>query len=66
MNVNSDASLYLVKGWISDMYSSSAGECSTARTFLGLLEEIIVFKKIGFHSPFSRVDPQFMGRDNAL
>jgi len=26
VNVNSDASLYLVKGWISNTYSSSADE----------------------------------------
>lgn len=26
VNVNSDANLFLVKGWMSNMYSSSAGE----------------------------------------
>ena len=65
VNVNSDASLYLVKGWISNTYSSSADEWSTARMFLELLEEIIVFKNF-FPSPFSLFDPHFMGRGNDL
>lgn len=64
--MNSDASLYIVKSWISNMYSSSAGEWSTSRIFLGLSEEIIVFKKCFFHSPFSLFDPQFLGRGKTL